>query len=163
MTNVAPPSAPRNIPGPGLTLVPPINPPFSRSNRSGQSGLDVLSPVGQNGSFEFDRIIKEGEVLKRTRKTKVRYDLWIVWRGIPLIRDSHGSPFTLSCDRTYYQHTATRTKRSFDIKSPFLTLQQLRDKKTLSVKKRQYSPSSRLHEITTSRRNRIKMQKNGSN
>jgi hypothetical protein len=34
--------------------------------------LDTSSPVTQNGSYEFDRIIKSGEVLKRTRKTKVR-------------------------------------------------------------------------------------------
>lgn len=33
--------------------------------------LDTFSPVNQNGSFEFDRVIKSGEVLKRTRKTKV--------------------------------------------------------------------------------------------
>jgi hypothetical protein len=31
----------------------------------------VMSPVNQNGCFEFDRIIKAGSVLKRTRKTKV--------------------------------------------------------------------------------------------
>jgi hypothetical protein len=33
----------------------------------------VMSPVNQNGCFEFDRIIKAGPVLKRTRKTKVRH------------------------------------------------------------------------------------------
>jgi len=33
--------------------------------------LDTSSPVTQNGSYEFDRIIKAGEVQKRTRKTKV--------------------------------------------------------------------------------------------
>ena len=32
----------------------------------------VMSPVNQNGCFEFDRIIKAGTVVKRTRKTKVR-------------------------------------------------------------------------------------------
>lgn len=79
MTNVASPSAPRNIPGAGLTLVPPNSPLPPRSSRSGQSRLEgALSPVAQNGSFEFDRIIKEGEVSKRTRKTKVRYDLFIL-------------------------------------------------------------------------------------
>lgn len=36
-----------------------------------QLTLDTFSPVTQNGSFEFDRIIKSGEVNKRTRKTKV--------------------------------------------------------------------------------------------
>jgi len=35
--------------------------------------LDTFSPVNQNGSFEFDRVIKSGQVLKRTRKTKVSF------------------------------------------------------------------------------------------
>ena len=34
-------------------------------------GLDAFSPVNQNGSFEFDRVIKSGYVQKRTSKTKV--------------------------------------------------------------------------------------------
>lgn len=34
-------------------------------------GLDTFSPVNQNGSFEFDRVIKSGYVHKRTSKTKV--------------------------------------------------------------------------------------------
>jgi hypothetical protein len=34
--------------------------------------LSVTSPVNQNGSFEFDRVLKAGAVLKRTRKTKAR-------------------------------------------------------------------------------------------
>ncbi len=33
--------------------------------------LDSFSPVNQNGSFEFDRVIKSGYVQKRTQKTKV--------------------------------------------------------------------------------------------
>jgi hypothetical protein len=34
-------------------------------------GVDTYSPVNQNGSFEFDRVIKSGYVWKRTQKTKV--------------------------------------------------------------------------------------------
>lgn len=44
--------------------------PEPRSARSGHLNLDVFSPVNQNGSFEFDRVLKSGEVYKRTRKTK---------------------------------------------------------------------------------------------
>lgn len=33
--------------------------------------LDTFSPVNQNGSFEFDRVLKSGYVQKRTQKTKV--------------------------------------------------------------------------------------------
>lgn len=32
---------------------------------------DVYTPVNQNGSFEFDRVLKSGYVHKRTQKTKV--------------------------------------------------------------------------------------------
>lgn len=39
--------------------------------RKQHQNLDFGSPVNQNGSFEFDRIIKSGTCLKRTRKTKV--------------------------------------------------------------------------------------------
>jgi hypothetical protein len=34
--------------------------------------LDVpTAPVNQNGSFEIDRVLKSGSLLRRTRKTKV--------------------------------------------------------------------------------------------
>ncbi|KAM7220786.1 hypothetical protein V8F06_003855 [Rhypophila decipiens] len=38
--------------------------------------LDTYSPVNQNGSFEFDRVIKSGYVQKRTQKTKARFTTW---------------------------------------------------------------------------------------
>jgi hypothetical protein len=37
---------------------------------------NIMSPVNQNGSFEFDRVIKSGNVVKRTRKTKVGTLVW---------------------------------------------------------------------------------------
>ncbi|KAF2999669.1 hypothetical protein E8E13_001325 [Curvularia kusanoi] len=40
----------------------------------------VMSPVNQNGCFEFDRIIKAGSVLKRTRKTKQWKPIYLVLR-----------------------------------------------------------------------------------
>src|SRR5690242_2964632 len=43
------------------------------STHAQPSSAAVMSPVNQNGCFEFDRIIKAGPVLKRTRKTKVRH------------------------------------------------------------------------------------------
>ncbi|KAH0257417.1 PH-domain-containing protein, partial [Aureobasidium melanogenum] len=62
----------------------PSNPqslPSSVQNlRSGQLTLDTFSPVNQNGSFEFDRIIKSGQVSKRTRKTKSWKPIYIVLR-----------------------------------------------------------------------------------
>jgi hypothetical protein len=64
---------PRAIPGAG-SMPPPLAIPKSvQTLRPTQTlSLDTSSPVTQNGSYEFDRIIKSGEVLKRTRKTKVR-------------------------------------------------------------------------------------------
>lgn len=43
----------------------------ANEGRSGHLNLDTFSPVNQNGSFEFDRVLKSGELYKRTRKTKV--------------------------------------------------------------------------------------------
>ena len=57
---------------------PKLPPPMSIAQhepgvqvRSGHLNLDTFSPVNQNGSFAFDRVLKSGEVQKRTRKTKV--------------------------------------------------------------------------------------------
>lgn len=58
-----------------------IEPPQSRSTeamRNNKPQLDVISPVNQNGSFEFDRVLKAGTVHKRTRKTKA-------WKPIHLV------------------------------------------------------------------------------
>ncbi|KAL8776607.1 MAG: hypothetical protein Q9213_008207 [Squamulea squamosa] len=48
--------------------------------RSGHLNLDTFSPVNQNGSFEFDRVLRSGEVYKRTRKTKQWKKLYLVLR-----------------------------------------------------------------------------------
>ncbi|CZT18728.1 related to PH domain protein [Ramularia collo-cygni] len=42
--------------------------------------LDVRSPVGVNGSYDFDKIVKAGPLLKRTRKTKNWKPVYIVLR-----------------------------------------------------------------------------------
>ena len=38
------------------------------SFKSGHLNLDTLSPVNQNGSFEFDKVLKSGRVHRRTKK-----------------------------------------------------------------------------------------------
>jgi len=53
--------------------------------RSGHLNLDTFSPVNQNGSFAFDRVLKSGEVHKRTRKTKVRRPDWATQKQVLLI------------------------------------------------------------------------------
>jgi hypothetical protein len=45
--------------------------PVIESVKRSQLNLDTFSPVNEHGSFEFDRVLKIGSVLKRTRKTKV--------------------------------------------------------------------------------------------
>lgn len=76
MTDMASQTQPRAIPGISSKPPAPSNlaiPKSVQSLRPGQGlSVDTASPVTQNGSYEFDRIIKAGEVLKRTRKTKVR-------------------------------------------------------------------------------------------
>lgn len=68
------PSQPQPIPG--ALQIPPATAPLAipsppNRQRGPYLSLDVLSPVNQNGSFEFDRVLKSGFVQKRTRKTKV--------------------------------------------------------------------------------------------
>ncbi|KAK3112099.1 hypothetical protein LTR53_011976 [Teratosphaeriaceae sp. CCFEE 6253] len=76
---------PRAIPGAGLATSPPNsllplpNTPLQKL-KSANLTLDLPSPVTQDGSFAFDRVIKAGEVLKRTRKTKSWKPVFIVLR-----------------------------------------------------------------------------------
>ncbi|KAB5570767.1 PH domain-containing protein [Coniochaeta sp. 2T2.1] len=43
-------------------------------------GQDAFSPVNQNGSFEFDRVMKSGYVQKRTQRTKTWKPIYLVLR-----------------------------------------------------------------------------------
>lgn len=79
-------AAPRPIPNStNIHITPPSDTTLPTSTsvhtlRGGQLTLDTFSPVNQNGSFEFDRIIKSGQVSKRTRKTKSWKPIHIVLR-----------------------------------------------------------------------------------
>ncbi|KAI9816749.1 MAG: hypothetical protein M1827_001394 [Pycnora praestabilis] len=67
----------------GLKIPPPPSaslPPSVQGIRSGHLNLDNFSPVNQNGSFEFDRVLKSGEVFKRTRKTRTWKAIYLVLR-----------------------------------------------------------------------------------
>lgn len=59
--------------------------------RNSYLGLDVMSPVNQNGSFEFDRVLKSGFVQKRTRKTKTWKQIFLVLRpnSLSIYKDEH--------------------------------------------------------------------------
>ena len=119
------PSLPRDIPRrPSGQIAITVPSHLSISAKSPVGGLtqsqgDRFSPhtasVNQNGSFDFDRVIKSGTVQKRTRKTKVR--LWEPKKvGTPEIDGvlfrRLGKGFILSYVLTYFQYT--RTSRKLD-------------------------------------------------
>ncbi|GAP89181.1 putative PH domain-containing protein [Rosellinia necatrix] len=60
------------------TITSPINTAVNRLRS--QLALSTPSPVNQNGSFEFDRVLKSGYVQKRTQKTKVWKPVYLVLR-----------------------------------------------------------------------------------
>ncbi|GME44736.1 hypothetical protein GTA08_BOTSDO04369 [Neofusicoccum parvum] len=100
MADVAPAAAPQNIPlNPARmridTTTPP--PPPDEATRKGDLGLGVFSPVNQNGSFEFDRVLKSGELLKRTRKTKT-------WKTVHLVLRPHTLSIYKDRDETRLRH-----------------------------------------------------------
>lgn len=64
------------IPPTSISLPPPN--PALRFKK--QVSLDSYSPVNQNGSFEFDRVIKSGYLQKRTTKTKTWKSIYLVYR-----------------------------------------------------------------------------------
>ncbi|KAF2851474.1 PH-domain-containing protein [Plenodomus tracheiphilus IPT5] len=73
------PSHPIAISAPAMKLDAPAPPRFDTSKSPGAS-VGVMSPVNQNGCFEFDRIIKAGIVQKRTRKTRSWRPVYVVLR-----------------------------------------------------------------------------------
>lgn len=52
---------------------PHLRPPPSRN---GQVNLDTFSPVNENGSFEFDRVLKSGRVFRRVKHKHVFRASW---------------------------------------------------------------------------------------
>ncbi|KAI8931959.1 hypothetical protein NX059_010858 [Plenodomus lindquistii] len=73
------PSDPISIRSPGMRLDAPAPPRFETA-KSSSANIGVMSPVNQNGCFEFDRIIKAGIVQKRTRKTRSWRPIYVVLR-----------------------------------------------------------------------------------
>jgi len=45
-------------------------------SRNGHANLDILSPVNENGSFEFDRVLKSGKVSRRVKHKHVFRASW---------------------------------------------------------------------------------------
>ncbi|KAF1999885.1 PH domain-like protein [Amniculicola lignicola CBS 123094] len=78
-TRTQTPSKPIAIRPVGMKITP-VTQPRPEAIRADHANLGVMSPVNQNGSFEFDRVIKSGTVLKRTRKTRQWKPIYIVLR-----------------------------------------------------------------------------------
>ncbi len=109
-------SHPRRIPERTAALQIPlpnaITLPLSSSAsrfRNSHLNLDTFSPVNQNGSFEFDRVLKSGYVQKRTRKTKAWFHQA---RPKPTtnIIDRLGSQFSSSFDQTLSPYIKIKTR-----------------------------------------------------
>jgi hypothetical protein len=124
-TPVGPASYPRTIPEriTGLQMPPPssISMPAQSSvtkARKGHLNLDTFSPVNQNGSFEFDRVLKSGYVQKRTRKTKVAplaHSMFqIRFANRP---ERPGNLSTSYYGQTFFRYTKTRMKSSSGTRS----------------------------------------------
>ncbi|CAK7223279.1 hypothetical protein SBRCBS47491_005154 [Sporothrix bragantina] len=82
---LSPPPAPQTsqllatAPPSSLAMAIPQQQPASRTLQP--LALDTyVSPVNQNGSFEFDRMIKTGYVQRRTQKTKTWRSIYLVLR-----------------------------------------------------------------------------------
>lgn len=94
-----------------MKLSTPTQPRLSSIQTQAQAlGAGVMSPVNQNGCFEFDRIIKAGSVLKRTRKTRVGRPLHTSTCVRHANRRSNGSQSISSCDPTACRSTKTRLR-----------------------------------------------------
>ena len=87
------PSQPHNIVDKAPRLPPTLVtiPQSGTSIRNGHLNLDIFSPVNQNGSFEFDKVLKSGEVYKRTRKTRVSARIVLFNTGSLLIESDHSN------------------------------------------------------------------------
>ncbi|KAI1106245.1 PH domain-containing protein [Jackrogersella minutella] len=67
-----------SIPSPSAMAVPANNTHMNRLRN--QLAMPASSPVNQNGSFEFDRVLKSGYIQKRTQKTKAWKSVYLVLR-----------------------------------------------------------------------------------
>ncbi|KAJ5690241.1 hypothetical protein N7462_004633 [Penicillium macrosclerotiorum] len=67
--NHHPPTPSIPVPAPLAHLRPP-------PSRNGQVNLDTFSPVNENGSFEFDRVLKTGRVFRRVKHKHVFRASW---------------------------------------------------------------------------------------
>jgi hypothetical protein len=94
--------------------------------RNGHVNLDTFSPVNENGSFEFDRVLKSQKVNRRVKPKHVRLLACAKFRASPEIHtnEAHfrysepfGSLHISFYARIYYQ--STRMKKRLDFERPY--------------------------------------------
>lgn len=162
------PAKPTGIP------IPKSNSHAAQQSYLKRSALEPFSPVTENGSFEFDRIIKAGEVLKRTRKTKVSRTFLNGNRRTCVSRGKlradmiaflcrTGNQYISSCDQISSQSTETAMNPNSAIKSTSPNSQPSLGKRIPKSPTSTASASSRLRATFTSRSNPKPRRKHGSN
>ena len=128
--------------------------------RNGNLNLGVFSPVNQNGSFEFDRVLRSGEVCKRTRKTKVCSHNRL-WTALLRNQYSNGRNFISSSARTCSRSTRMLLRRSSSNRLTFQILLLWLIRKTREVEERTSSGYSHLRGIITYKPTTRRMHVNG--
>jgi hypothetical protein len=138
--------------------------PPENAIRTANLTLDTFSPVNQNGSFEFDRVIKSAQVLKRTKKRKVSH-LRRCYHSIVLtMYIRHGNRFFLFYDRISLASTRTHPKaQNYAISFLYRTSPRSRDKRTQSAKPNMFLASFRQLATSILRRRVRKKRRNGWN
>jgi hypothetical protein len=71
MTAALPTSSPSAPPPKTVKLATSVVPPSADARGAMTLSGAAFSPVNEKGCFEFDRVIKAGEVMKKAKKTKV--------------------------------------------------------------------------------------------
>ncbi|KAI9667335.1 MAG: hypothetical protein M1821_000150 [Bathelium mastoideum] len=117
-SNHSPPRA-RDMASSGLRVAPPMPVPMPvpmphsmPSLKQAHMNMGTFSPVNQDGCFEFDRVIKSGQVLKRTRKTKSWAPVYLVLR--PHLLSIYKDPEETRLRHQLPLHDLTATARQRD-------------------------------------------------
>ena len=118
---------PTRITLPRQVLSPPAVAPH-QDHKPGHHNLDTFSPVNQNGSFEFDRVLKSGRIHRRIKKKGAFKPSWkpaqLVLRPnvLSLYKDEDATELLASINLSDVTDVATvrktNTKNVFGIFSP---------------------------------------------
>ncbi|KAH8708374.1 hypothetical protein GQ44DRAFT_691155 [Phaeosphaeriaceae sp. PMI808] len=132
------PSKPMPIRSSGMKLVTPSQPRFDSAKAataSASASAAIMSPVNENGCFEFDRIIKQGDVVKRTRKTRVSH---ASWKPIHIV-------LRPNCLSIYKDQDATKLRHQINLSEITAVARQRDSKKRMDHVFAVFSPARNYH------------------